>query len=92
MLDGVPQLSQGGLVTGDTLARIGELGRTEAVVPLDSHRGRRMLGGDDDEPRVYVDMRGMVIQTGDPEAVKAAAKAGVEEALDEVSEYVEIEL
>jgi len=36
------QLAKGGIVTGDTVARIGEAGR-EAVIPLDSGRARKML-------------------------------------------------
>ena len=35
----VPQLATGGIVMGDTLARIGEGGKREAVLPLDQNTG-----------------------------------------------------
>ena len=35
----VPELATGGIVTGDTLARIGEGGKREAVLPLDQNTG-----------------------------------------------------
>lgn len=87
---GYPKLGNGGIVMGDTLARIGELGKPEAVVPLDSPTGRRMLG--EGGPNIVVDMRNMHISTGDPSEVKKAATEAVEEALDAISEFVEIKL
>jgi hypothetical protein len=51
----IPMLAEGGIVTGPTLAMIGERG-PEAVVPLDRYRG----GGGD----IYV-----TVQGGDPNAV-----------------------
>jgi phage-related protein len=35
----VPQLEHGGIVTSETLARIGERGKREAVLPLEQHTG-----------------------------------------------------
>jgi SLT domain-containing protein len=35
----VPKLATGGIVTGDTLAHIGEGGKREAVLPLDQNTG-----------------------------------------------------
>jgi hypothetical protein len=52
----IPMLAEGGIVTGPTLAMIGERG-PEAVVPLDRYRG----GGGGD---IYV-----TVQGGDPNAV-----------------------
>lgn len=44
-LPDIPLLAKGGIVTGPTLAMIGEKRRPEAVIPLDSARGKGMLGG-----------------------------------------------
>ena len=88
-LDGVPDMGKGGLVTRETLARIGELNKPEAVVPLDSPTGRRMLGTD--KPSVSIDLSNMKIETGNPDEIRKAVKAGVSEALTAVSEYVEID-
>lgn len=86
-LGDVPGLINGGIVTAETLARIGEMGRPEAVVPLESAAGRRLLGNDEARPiHITVDAR----QATDPEAVRKAAKEGVEEALDELAELEEI--
>lgn len=86
-LSNIPGLIDGGIVTAETLARIGEMGRPEAVVPLESAAGRRLLGNDEARPiRISVDAR----QATDPEAVRRAAKKGVEEALDELAELEEI--
>jgi hypothetical protein len=56
----IPMLAEGGIVTGPTLAMIGERG-PEAVVPLDRYRG----GGGD----IYV-----TVQGGDPNAVVDALR------------------
>ena len=56
----IPMLAEGGIVTGPTLAMIGERG-PEAVVPLDQYRG----GGGD----IYV-----TVQGGDPNAVVDALR------------------
>ena len=56
----IPMLAEGGIVTGPTLAMIGEKG-PEAVVPLDRYRG----GGGD----IYV-----TVQGGDPNAVVDALR------------------
>jgi hypothetical protein len=58
MSSGIPALANGGIVTGPTLALIGEAG-PEAVVPLD-----RMGGGN-----VTINVNG-----GDPEAVVQALR------------------
>lgn len=42
-LPDIPMLAKGGIITGPTLAMIGEGGHNEAVIPLD---GSRRLGGD----------------------------------------------
>jgi hypothetical protein len=57
----IPMLAEGGIVTGPTLAMIGEKG-PEAVVPLDRYRG----GGGGD---IYV-----TVQGGDPNAVVDALR------------------
>ena len=56
----IPMLAEGGIVTGPTLAMIGERG-PEAVVPLDRYRG----GGGD----IYV-----TVQGGDPNAIVDALR------------------
>jgi hypothetical protein len=56
----IPMLAEGGIVTGPTLAMIGEKG-PEAVVPLDRYRG----GGGN----IYV-----TVQGGDPNAVVDALR------------------
>jgi hypothetical protein len=56
----IPMLAEGGIVTGPTLAMIGERG-PEAVVPLDRYRG----GGGD----IYV-----TVQGADPNAVVDALR------------------
>jgi hypothetical protein len=58
----IPELATGGIVTGPTLAMIGEKG-PEAVVPL-SQGGRYGMGGD-----IYV-----TVQGGDPNAVVDALR------------------
>lgn len=44
-LPDLPQLAKGGIVTRPTLALMAERNRPEAVIPLDSARGRGILGG-----------------------------------------------
>lgn len=59
----IPLLAEGGIVTGPTLAMIGEKG-PEAVVPLDRYRNGNMGGGD-----IYI-----TVQGGDPNAVVDALR------------------
>lgn len=41
----IPRLEKGGLVTGNTLAELGEKGKTEAVLPLEDSRAMSRIAG-----------------------------------------------
>ena len=82
----IPALATGGIVTEDIIA---QLHANEAVVPLDSGRGRTMLKGGLNPVQINVTVDSPEVGV-DVEAVRAMARAGVEEALDSVSSLIEI--
>lgn len=85
----IPELAAGGIITGETWARMGEYGHNEAVVPLDSARGRTMLGGGITiaEGAVQVTVQGNVVEDVMPEVERKIA-----EALAELTRLISAEL
>jgi hypothetical protein len=85
----IPALANGGIVTGETWARMGEYGRNEAVVPLDSARGRSILGGGVTihEGAVKVEVQGNVVEDVMPEVEKA-----IQAAIAELARLISVEL
>ena len=62
----IPMLATGGIVTGDTIARIGENGKKEAVLPLEQNTGWMDMLADRLASRIGGDSK-VVLQVGEKE-------------------------
>lgn len=71
----VPQLATGGIVTADTLARIGEGGKKEAVLPLEQNTGWMDMLADRLAERIGGGGQKIVLQVGERELGYATINA-----------------
>ena len=68
----IPNLAHGGIVTKPTLGVLGEAGDQEAIIPLNSPEGKRLLGGGGGTSITFndtLDFTGAVIMLDDDAAI-----------------------